>query len=253
MATSPAVAPGPDEATVRAARRDLAAAYRLVALFGWDDHVATHISARLPDGTFLLNPFGLMFDEITASCLMRVDMAGNVLDPPGTPLNPAGFTIHSGILAGRPDVRCAIHLHTRDGAAVSATSEGLLPLNQTALTIYHDLAYHAFEGVATDLEERERLQADLGSKNLLILRNHGTLAVGGTVGAAFARIYMLEWACMTQVRTLSMGRELAMPDPRVVAQMGQAMAGPWAEEFANRTFWPAMLRKAERACPGFDS
>lgn len=241
-----------NEAAVRTARRDLAAVYRLVALFGWDDHVATHISARLPDGTFLLNPFGLMFDEITASNLLRVDMDGNVLEPPGAPINPAGFTIHSGMLAGRPDVNAVIHLHTRDGVAVSATKDGLLPLNQTALTIYHDVAYHAFEGVANDLAERERLQADLGSKNLLILRNHGTLAVGGSVGAAFARIYMLEWACSAQVRTLSMGRELELPDPAVIAKMGEATSVAYAEGFAQYFFWPAMLRKAERECPGFD-
>lgn len=240
-----------DDAILREARRDLAAAYRLVALFGWDDHVATHISARLPDGTFLLNPFGLMFEEITAANLMRVDMDGRVLEPPGAPINPAGFTIHSGMLAGRPDVNAVIHLHTRDGVAVSATREGLLPLNQTALTIYHDVAYHAFEGVANDLDERERLQADLGAKNILILRNHGTLAVGGSVGAAFARIYMLEWACSAQVRTLSMGRELNLPTPEAIAKMGEQMSGGFAEGFAQHVFWPAMLRKAGRACPGF--
>lgn len=242
-----------DDAAIRTVRRDLAAAYRLIALFGWDDHVATHMSARLPDGSFLLNPFGSTFDEITASSLMQVSMDGEVIAPPGTPLNPAGYTIHSGVLTGRPDVGAVIHLHTRDGVAVSATRDGLLPLNQTALTIYHDIAYHDFEGVASDLEERERLQADLGSKNILILRNHGTLAVGGSVGAAFARIYMLEWACATQVRTLAMGRELNLPSPEVVAKMGEQMAGGFAEGFAQHVFWPAMLRKAERACPGFDS
>ena len=252
MATAPELQRA-DNATIRAARRDLAAAYRLIALFGWDDHVATHMSARLPDGTFLLNPFGSMFEEITASSLMQVDMDGKVIAPPGTPINPAGYTIHSGVLSGRADVNAVIHLHTRDGVAVSATKEGLLPLNQTALTIYHDLAYHEFEGVASDLEERERLQADLGSKNILILRNHGTLAVGGSVGAAFARIYMLEWACATQVRTLSMGRELNLPSPEVVARMGEQMSGGFAEGFAQYVFWPAMLRKAERECPGFDA
>jgi ribulose-5-phosphate 4-epimerase/fuculose-1-phosphate aldolase len=251
MATAPELE-RVDEATVRAVRRDLAAAYRLVALFGWDDHVATHLSARLPDGTFLLNPFGLMFDEITASSLMRVDMDGNVVDPPGTRLNDAGFTIHSAVLAGRPDVHSAMHLHTHDGAAVSATKEGLLPLNQTALTVYHDIAYHDFEGIATDLAERERLQADLGAKNLLILRNHGTLAVGSSVAAAFARIYTLEWSCTTQVRTLSMGREQTLPDAGVIAHMAQMTGGEWLDRYARHVFWPAMLRKATRECPGFD-
>lgn len=252
MATAADTRPA-DEASIRAVRRDLAAAYRLVALLGWDDHVATHMSARLPDGTFLINPFGLMFDEITASSLIQVDMQGQVIAPAGAPLNPAGFTIHSGMLAGRPDVNAVIHLHTRDGAAVSATKEGLLPLNQTALTIYHDLAYHDFEGVANDLAERERLQADLGSKNLLILRNHGTLAVGGSVASAFARIYMLEWACTAQVRTLSMGRELNLPSPEAISKVGEQMGGGFAEGFAQHLLWPAMLRKAERECPGFDA
>lgn len=241
------------ERTVERTRRDLAAAYRLVALFGWDDHVATHISARLPDGSFLLNPFGMMFDEVRASDLIRLSMDGAVLEPAGAPSNPAAYTIHSGILAGRADVNCAIHLHTRDGTAVSATREGLLPLNQTALTILHDVAYHDFEGVATDLAERERLRADLGTRNLMILRNHGTLAVGGSVGAAFARIYMLEWACSAQVRTLSMGLDLNLPSREVQDRMAASMSGSFAEQFAAGVFWPAMLRKAERECPGFDT
>jgi ribulose-5-phosphate 4-epimerase/fuculose-1-phosphate aldolase len=250
MATAATIAP-PDAAQERQLRRDLAAAFRLVAYYGWDDHIATHMSARLPDGTFLLNPFGLMFDEMTASSLMRVDLDGNVIDPPGHPMNPAAYTVHSGVLAGRADVNCVIHLHTRDGAAVSALKEGLMPLNQTALTILHDVAYHDFEGVATDLAERERLQRDLGDRNLLILRNHGTLSVGRTIAAAFARIYMLEWACTAQVRTLSTGRELNMPSPDVIEGMAQSMSGAFPEMFAMM-LWPAMLRKAERECPGFD-
>jgi len=236
----------------RRLRRDLAACYRLCALFGWDDHIATHISARLPDGTFLLNPFGLMFEEITASNLMRVDMEGNVISPEGHPMNPAAYTIHSAVLAGRPDANCAIHLHTRDGAAVSATAEGLLPLNQTALLIHHDIAYHDFEGIATDLAERERLQTDLGTKNLMILRNHGTLALGASIGSAFFRIYNLEWACTTQVRTLSMGRELRLPSQAALDQMAEQMLWAGNSDIAGETFWPAMVRKAERDCPGFD-
>lgn len=251
MATAASPAPA-DDAHVRALRRDLAAAFRLVAHFGWDDHIATHMSVRLPDGTFLLNPFGFMFDEITASSLMRVDMDGNVIEPPGHPMNPAAYTIHSGVLAGRPDANCVIHLHTRDGTAVSALKEGLLPLNQTALTVLHDVAYHDFEGVANNLAERERLQRDMGTKNLLILRNHGTLAVGASVGEAFARIYTLEWACTAQVRTLSMGREIALPAPEVVEGMAGSMNGRFLARFAAM-LWPAMLRKAERECPGFDA
>lgn len=238
---------------IQKTRRELAAAYRLAAHFGWDDHIATHFSARLPDGTFLLNAFGLLFEEITASNLMRIDMDGNVIDPPGHPINPAAFTIHSAVLGGRPDVNCALHLHTRDGAAVSATREGLLPLNQTALIIRHDIAYHDFEGVASNLEERERLQADLGEKNLMILRNHGTMAVGSTIGSAFYRMYALEWACTTQVRTLSMARELHLPSEDVQTSMAEEMRWSGGGSFIDTTFWPAMLRKAERECPGFDA
>ena len=233
-------------------RRDLAAAYRLVAHFGWDDHVATHLSSRLPDGSYLLNPFGLMFDEITASSLIRVDKDGNVLSPAGAPLNIAAYTVHSAVLDGRPDVNCAIHLHSHDGVAVSATKEGLLPLNQTALLIHGDIAYHDFEGVASRLDERERLQRDIGNKNLMILHNHGTLAVGATIADAFYRIYTLEWCCTTQVRALSMGRELQLPSSEAIDRVGGAMNWANPDRFSLRCFWPAMLRRAERFCPGFD-
>jgi ribulose-5-phosphate 4-epimerase/fuculose-1-phosphate aldolase len=238
--------------TEKQLRRELAAAYRLVALFGWDDHVATHLSARLPDGTFLLNPFGLLFEEITASSLIRVDMAGEVAAPSGAPLNIAGYTVHSGVLGGRPDVNCAMHLHTHDGVAVSAQKHGLLPLNQTALLIHSDVAYHDFEGVVSREDERERLGRDLGSRNLMILRNHGTLAVGETIADAFYRIYTLEWCCTTQVRALAGGADLHMPGKEAVQRVGAAMNWSSPERFSLRTFWPAMLRKAERLCPGFD-
>ena len=235
-------------------RHELAAAFRLAALFGWDDHVATHMSARLPDGSFLMNPFGLMFEEITASSLMRMDLEGNVLEmPEGCMLNPAAFTVHSSVLIARPDVNCAIHFHTCDGVAVSALKEGLLPLSQNALNIWGDVGYHDFEGVVTDLEERERLAADLGAKNLLILRNHGTLAAGRSIAAAFYRIYALEWACTTQVRTLSMGRDIQFPPDTAVKGMTQVTNPDWVNGFAEERFWPAMLRKAERQCPDFDS
>jgi ribulose-5-phosphate 4-epimerase/fuculose-1-phosphate aldolase len=242
-----------DEAHVQRMRRELAAAYRLVALFGWDDHIATHLSVRLPDGTFLLNPFGLMFDEITASSLMRLDMEGNVVEPCNYPLNPAGFNIHAGMLGARPDAMSVMHLHTRDGVAVSALKEGLLPLSQNALNVYHDVAYHEFEGVATAEDERARLAADIGSKNLMILRNHGTLTLGASIGTAFVRLYMLEWACTAQVRTLSMGAELQLPTQEVQDKQKNMMASDWVNTFADDMFWPAMLRKAERECPGFDA
>jgi ribulose-5-phosphate 4-epimerase/fuculose-1-phosphate aldolase len=235
-----------------AVRCELAAAYRLIALLGWDDHVATHISARLPDNTFLLNPFGLMFDEITASSLIRVSPAGEVLSPLHAKLNIAGYTVHCGVLEARADVHCAIHLHTHDGVAVSALAEGFLPLCQTALLIYPDIGYHDFEGVVSQAEERQRLARDLGSKNLLILRNHGTLAVGATIADAFYRMYLLEWCCTAQIRALSTGRALQLPDASAIEAVGGAIDWARPARFPLSTFWPAMLRKAARLCPGFD-
>jgi ribulose-5-phosphate 4-epimerase/fuculose-1-phosphate aldolase len=235
------------------ARRELAAAFRLAAHFGWDDHVATHMSARLPDGSFLMNPFGLLFEEITASSLMRMDLDGNVLEiPEGLMVNPAGYTVHSAVLLGRPDLNSAMHFHSRDGVAVSALKEGLLPLSQNALNIWGDVGYHEFEGVVLDNSERERLGADLGSKHMLMLRNHGTLAAGRSIASAFYRIYALEWSCTAQVRTLSMGRELVLPSEEVIGKMGQFMNPGWIDSFAEERFFPAMLRKAERLFPGFD-
>jgi ribulose-5-phosphate 4-epimerase/fuculose-1-phosphate aldolase len=241
-----------DDGHVWQMRCELAAAYRLVALFGWDDHIATHLSMRLPDESFLINPFGLMFDEITASNLMRLDMQGNFVEPCDYPINTAGFNIHGGLLAARRDINSVMHLHSRDGVAVSALREGLLPLSQNALNIWHDVAYHDFEGIATAEDERERLAADIGDKHLMILRNHGTLTVGRSIAAAFARLYMIEWACTAQVRTLSMGRELQLPSQAVQDKQGGTMESSWINGFAEERFWPAMLRKAQRECPGFD-
>ena len=233
-------------------RIELAAAFRLLALFGGDDVVATHMSVRLPDGSFLFNPFGVMFEEITASCLMRMDLAGNVIENPGGwTINPAAVNIHAGVLSGRPDAMSVVHLHTRDGVAVSALEEGLLPLSQNALSVWGDIAYHEFEGIASQADEQARLQADLGSKHLMILRNHGTLALGRSIAAAFYRIYSLEWACTAQVRTLSMGRDLHMPNAEAIASM-QTIDPVLFEGFAEAQFFPAMLRKAARDVPGFD-
>jgi ribulose-5-phosphate 4-epimerase/fuculose-1-phosphate aldolase len=235
------------------ARRELAAAFRLAAHFGWDDHVATHMSARLPDGTFLMNPFGLMFEEVTASSLMRLDLDGTVLEnPTGAMLNPAGYGVHSAVLIGRPDMNSAMHFHTQDGVAVSALKEGLLPLSQNALNIWADVGYHEFEGVVDAARERESLGRDLGTKHMLLLRNHGTLACGSSIASAFYRIYSLEWACTAQVRTLGMGRELQMPAQHVIDGMMQVLSPAWLDAFAEERFFPAMLRKAERDCPGFD-
>ena len=228
-------------------RCDLAACYQLTALFGWDDLIATHISARVP-GTedFLINPMGLMFDEITASNLVKINVAGEILSPTPHAINPAGFVIHSAIHLARPDAGCVMHLHTRDGIAVSSIADGLLPLNQGALSVIHDLAYHDYEGVALELDERERLQRDLGEKSLMLLRNHGTLSVGGTVAEAFVKMYLLEQACQVQVRTLSMERALHMPSAdsqeKVFEQTGEGKLGPLMREF----FWPALTRKLDR-------
>jgi ribulose-5-phosphate 4-epimerase/fuculose-1-phosphate aldolase len=167
-------------------------------------------------------------------------------------VNRAGFVVHSAVHLVREDAGCVIHLHTRDGVAVSAMKEGLLPLSQTALTFFHDVAYHDFEGVVLDLQERERLAADLGTRNLMLLRNHGTLTLGRSVAAAFYRMYALEWACATQVRALSMGRELQFPAGDVQEQLTEALKRGGIEPFAENTLWPAMLRKVARECPGFD-
>jgi ribulose-5-phosphate 4-epimerase/fuculose-1-phosphate aldolase len=236
-------------------RRDLAACYRLMALFGWDDLTATHISARLPGpkDTFLINPFGLLFEEITASSLIKINADGEILEPTPYSVNTAGFVIHSAVHMARPDAGCVIHLHTTDGMAVSALEEGLLPLNQTAMIVAGDVAFHEYEGVANDVDERARLQADLGAKNIMLLRNHGTLALGGTVGQAFSRIYFLERACAAQVKTLSMGRPLHMADPGVVAKVAQQVSGESIARISETLTWPAMLRKLDRVCPDYKS
>ena len=187
-----------------AIRIDLAAAYRMVAHYGWDDLIFTHLSARIPgpEHHFLLNPYNLMFEEVTASSLVKVDASGNPVDPTPFITNPAGFTIHSAIHMAREDAHAVMHLHTPAGQAVAAHQDGLLPLTQTAMLIRGDVAFHDYEGVAVDLGERERLVADLGEKNAMILRNHGTLAVGKNVGECFIRLYYLERACQAQIMAL---------------------------------------------------
>jgi ribulose-5-phosphate 4-epimerase/fuculose-1-phosphate aldolase len=235
-----------------AIRVDLAAAYRMVAHYGWDDLIFTHLSARIPgpEHHFLLNPYNLMFEEVTASSLVKVDVNGNPVDATPFITNPAGFTIHSAIHMAREDAHAVMHLHTPPGQAVAAHGEALLPLTQTAMLIRGDLAFHEYEGVAVDLDERERLVADLGTKNAMILRNHGTLAVGKTVGECFVRLYFLERACEAQVMALSAGDNIYNPPqgaPELTAQQGQvgvAMA-------ANLLAWPALKRKAYRLDPSF--
>lgn len=241
-----------DDEVIWNLRCELAAAFRLAAHFGWADNIATHMAARLPDGTFLLNPFGPLFEEMTASSLMRMDMEGNVLEiPDGLSLNQAAYAVHSAVLDGRPDAMCSIHFHSLDGVAISTLKEGLLPLSQSAMIVCHDVAYHDYEGVVSPGEERARMQADLGDKHMMMLRNHGTLSLGKSVGAAFFRIFALESACTMQQRTLSMGRELQLPAQDVVESMKQGMKSDMVDGLAT-SFWPGMLRKAHRDCPGFD-
>lgn len=234
------------------ARIDLAALYRLVALEGWDDMLFTHISARVPgpDHHFLLNPFGLMFEEVTASSLVKVDVEGNPVGETSYGVNPAGFVIHSAVHMAREDARCVIHLHTDDGAAVSARAEGLLPITQHAMMVCGELAYHDYEGIAFDLDERERLVADLGAKHCMLLRNHGTLAVGPSCGAAWLAMYFLERACTMQIKAQSGGGKLVIPNqgvPDKVTSQSQSLFDGRAGAFA----WNNLLRKLDRVDPSY--
>jgi ribulose-5-phosphate 4-epimerase/fuculose-1-phosphate aldolase len=235
-------------------RVDLAAAYRLVAHYGWDDLIFTHLSARIPgpEHHFLLNPYQLMFEEVTASSLVKVDVHGHPVDPTPFITNPAGFTIHSAIHMAREDAHAVMHLHTPAGQAVSAHEEGLLPLTQTAMLVRGDLAFHDYEGVATDLDERERLVADLGDKNGMILRNHGTLAVGGNVGECFLKIYFIERACEAQIMALSADDRISNP-PQGTPELAAEQGAIGLKLAANMLAWPALLRKAYRLDPEFAS
>lgn len=236
-------------------RRDLAACYRLVAHYRMTDHIYTHISARVPDarGHFLINPYGLTFDEITASSLVKIDHEGNKVEESPWEVNPAGFTIHSAIHAARADAACVLHTHTRAGVAVSCLEQGLLPLNQIALQFYGPrLAYHDYEGIALDLDERERLAADLGTARSLILRNHGLLTVGRSVAEAFSLMFYLNRACEIQVDVCAMNQPFVLPPPEVcehtARQYEQGLGGGTSE--LDRE-WHAHLRVLDRANPGY--
>ena len=234
------------------ARVDLAALYRLVALYGWDDAIYTHISARLPgpDHQFLINPYGMYFGEMTASALVKIDLDGNILQETPYFINPAGFTIHSAIHAARDDAHFVMHLHSDQGVAVSAQKEGLLPLSQHALIVRTMLAYHDYEGIALNLDERERLVADIGDKKMMLLRNHGTLAVGATAAECWINMFYLERACKQQVMALSVGRDNVLFAPQeaqdeVKMQVARGLGGQLA--------WPGALRQLDRALPGYDA
>lgn len=230
----------------------LAAAYRLVALFGWDDLVFTHISARVPDeeGAFLINPYGLLFEEVTASSLVKINLEGNKLQETPFEINPAGFVIHSAIHAGRPDAHCVMHTHSLNGVAVSTRRQGLLPISQQSLFVLASLAYHNYEGVALRDEEKPRLVADLGHCNFMILRNHGLLTVGPAPADAFLAMYILEAACAVQVRSTGRAAELVEIPAAMVAGIA-AQAEAVTRGLGAHLVWPGLLRKLDRIDPSY--
>lgn len=233
----------PDEWRVRI---ELAAAYRLVAHFGWDDLIFTHISARVPgpEHHFLINPLGIMFHEITASNLVKIDLDGNKISNSPYPVNTAGFVIHSAVHAARPDAHCVMHLHTVAGTAVSCQENGLLPVHQTAMLLNGQVAYHDYEGVAFNPDERPRLVNDLSTKSVLILRNHGTLTLGSTVAEAFTAMYFLERACQMQIAALAGGAKLITPPQQVQTLVeGQAKMESKA---ASQLLWSTLVRLLDK-------
>ena len=229
-------------------RVDLAACYRLVAQYGWDDLVFTHITAKLPgvENQFLINPYGMMFAEITASSLVKIDLAGSKLDADNPfPVNPAGFTIHSAIHAARHDAKSVLHVQTPNGIAVSAQKNGVLPISQQSIFVLASLAYHGYEGVALNEDEKPRLVRDLGDKTFFMLRNHGLLTVGETIADAFQALYIFEATCMIQVRAQAGGGEL-IPIPQPILDGAQAQAKAVTKGLGGNLAWPGLLRKLDR-------
>lgn len=238
----------------RQLRIDLAACYRLVAHFGWDDIVFTHISARIPgpEHHFLINPYGMLFDEITASSLVKVDATGAKVEASDYPVNPAGFVIHSAVHAARPDVTCVLHVHTTAGIAVSAQARGLLPISQQATIALSSLGYHDYEGIALRDDEKPRLVQDLGENTSLVLRNHGLLTVGVTIADAFLSMFVLQRACEIQVLAQSGGGELVYVDARIVAG-AKANVQAVTKGLGGKLAWPGLLRRLDRIDPSFRS
>jgi ribulose-5-phosphate 4-epimerase/fuculose-1-phosphate aldolase len=236
-------------------RVNLAACYRLVALFGWDDLIFTHISAKVPGGAeqskhFLINPFGMTFDEMTASSLVKIDLDGNkVLESPYN-INPAGFTIHSAIHAARGDAGCVLHTHSLNGVAVSAQQGGVLPISQQSIFVLSSLAYHGYEGVALSSDEKPRLVADLGDKAFYMLKNHGLLTVGEAIPDAFLMMYFFEAACTIQVRAQAGGGSLIPIDEKIIGG-AQMMAKQVLKMSGAGLAWPALLRRLDRHNPGY--
>jgi ribulose-5-phosphate 4-epimerase/fuculose-1-phosphate aldolase len=235
-------------------RVELAAAYRLVAQFGWDDLIFTHISARVPGEQhhFLINPYGMLFEEITASSLVKIDLSGNVVLPSPYQINPAGFTIHSAIHAAREDAHCVMHTHSLNGVAVSAQKNGVLPLSQQSIFVLASLAYHDYEGVALNEEEKPRLVRDLGTKHYLMLRNHGLLTVARSVADAFLFMYLFEATCTIQVRAQAGGGEL-VSIPRPIIDGATQQAERVTRGAGGTLAWPALLRKLDRLDPSYRS
>ncbi len=235
------------------ARVDLAACYRLVEHFGMDDLVYTHITLRVPDAPdrFLINPFGVMFGDITASNLVCVNLSGEVMHPAGARVNPAGFIVHSAIHLKSTDAHCVLHTHTEAGMAVSALDCGLLMLNQKAMQFHNRIGYHAFEGMALAEEERESLFQDLGPHKAMILRHHGVLCVGEDVSEAFSLAYALEISCRVQMKILASAQPYTIPDEEVLEQTARQLNGfpvpPRERE------WPGLLQLLERVNPGYDA
>lgn len=239
-------------------RKDLAACFRLVDLYGWSDLLATHLSARVPDADdqFLINPFGLTFDEMTASSMIKVDEDGNQLSKSKYDINPAGFVIHSAVHMARPEVACVIHTHTQAGVGVATQKDGLLPLTQQSLAVLATTCYHEYEGIAFDLSERERLANDLGNNNILFLKNHGLLTVGNTVGEAFMWMYRAERACRFQLAFQQAGVEATpIPDEMQQVTMDRNRKANSKDGYRpiGQKEWPALLRKLDRENPGYDA
>jgi len=233
-------------------RVNLAAAYRLVALYGWDDLIFTHISARVPgaEHQFLINPYGMLFEEITASSLVKIDLEGRKLMESAYEINPAGFTIHGCIHAARSDAVCVMHIHSPNGIAISAQKDGLLPISQQSLFVLSSLGYHPYEGVALNAEEQPRLVRDLGERAYLMLQNHGLLTVGASVADAFLYMYLFESACMIQVRAQSGGKELLHIPAPILAGI-RAAAREVTRGMGSALAWPGLLRKLDRLDSGF--
>jgi ribulose-5-phosphate 4-epimerase/fuculose-1-phosphate aldolase len=233
-------------------RVDLAACYRLVAQYGWDDLIFTHISARVPnsDHHFLINPYGMMFEEVTASSLVKVDLAGRKVMECPYDINPAGFTIHSAVHAAREEAACVMHLHTNAGVAVACQKDGLLPISQQALFALSSIAYHGYEGVAVNADEKPRLVADLGAGNFLILANHGLLTVADSVANTFLAMFVLQRACEIQVMAQSGGATL-MPIAQPIVDGISAQAEQVTRGMGGQLAWPGLLRKLDRIDPSY--